>query len=67
MTDFSVLDTIVADKKVGTGEKKHYIPFTHDEFDLLRKQFGKPGWMPADFKLLLQAIGEGRVTLAKRG
>jgi hypothetical protein len=65
MSDFSALDTVVREKAASKGDKKHYIPFTHEEFEELRMQFGKPTWMPADFKLVLQAIGEGRVVLAK--
>ena len=65
MTDFSALDTVVSERAESKGEKKHYIPFTHAEFDLLRKQYGKPTWMPSDFKRVLQAIGEGKVILAK--
>ena len=63
MSDFSALDTVVSERAASKGEKKHYIPFTHEEFDLLRKQYGKPTWMPADFKLVLQAIGEKRLSL----
>lgn len=63
--DFSALDSVVAERAISKGEKKHYIPFTHAEFDLLRKQFGKASYMPSDFKLVLQAIGEGRLTLVK--
>jgi len=63
MSDFSALDTVVRERAVSKGEKKHYIPFTHEEFDLLRNQYGKPTWMPANFKLVLQAIGEGKLVL----
>jgi hypothetical protein len=63
MIDPSVLAEIVKDKTAGKGVKKNYIPFTRAEFNKLRSQFNKPEWMPADFKLLLQAIGEKRLGL----
>ena len=65
MIDVSVLAELEAGKKEkGTAEKKHYIPFTKEEFATLRAQYGKPGFMPQDFKEVLQAIGSGKFTLA---
>ena len=65
MIDASVLE-VLAEGKVAKskGEQKHYIPFTKEEFALLRRQYGKPDWMPKDFKELLQAIGTGVFTLS---
>lgn len=65
MIDATVLAELESGKKEkGTAEKKHYIPFTKEEFATLREQYGKPGWMPQDFKEVLQAIGSGKFLLS---
>ena len=58
-----VMAEVVGERKASKGDKKHYIPFTHAEFNALRTAFGKDSWMPDDFKRLLIAIGDKRVVL----
>lgn len=58
-----VMATVVEEKSGPKGDKKHYIPFTKDEFEKLRVAFKKPGLMPNDIKLVLLAIADGRLDL----
>jgi len=60
-----VMTEVVGERAASKGDKKHYIPFTHEEFSALRTAFGKDSWMPDDFKRLLVAIGDGRFKLSK--
>lgn len=60
-----VMAEVVGERAASKGDKKHYIPFTHAEFEALRSAFGKASWMPDDFKRLLVAIGDGRLALSK--
>ena len=68
MISDDVLLAIRAERKPKgvSGPEKNYIPFKREEFDQLLEQFGHPEYMPNDFKLLLQAVGEGRIVMITR-
>jgi len=57
------LAEVVAERAVGKGEKKHYIPFTRAEFNQLRVAFERPALRPNDIKLVLLAIADGKLGL----
>lgn len=58
-----VLATVVSERAATRGEKKHYIPFDVEEFEAMRKAFGRPNLMPNDLKLVLLALAAGQLEL----
>lgn len=66
--DFSALDAVASERKSRSAkpleEQKKHITFTVAEFNTMRNKIGKPAWTPPDFKVLLEAIADGIVTLA---
>ena len=68
MIDLSALDAVASERVSKSAkppeERFKHVTFSVAEFDELRRQIGKPAWIGADFKALLQAIGSGKVVLA---
>jgi len=62
--DFSAFEGITKEKKEGTAESKHYIPFKKTEWAELEKVAGRE-LKPNELKLMLTAIFAGRVALVK--
>ena len=66
--DLSALDAIASERASKSTkppeERFKHVTFSVAEFDALKAQFGKPNWIGADFKNLLQAIGSGKVLLS---
>lgn len=62
-----ILSGIAKERKTPKGEGKHYIPFTHAEWDALAEAFGcsSEELKPNQLKSLIQAIALGKVRLEK--
>jgi hypothetical protein len=60
------MDIVVGEKEEKSGEKKHYIPFSIEEFNKLRVAFNRPRLMPNDVKLVLLAIADGKFDIVKK-
>lgn len=58
-----IMGMVVEEKAESKAEKKHYIPFSKDEFEKLRVAFKKPGLMPNDVKVLLLAICDEKLDI----
>lgn len=54
-----IMGLVIEERSKPKGDKKHYIPFTVEEFERLREAFKKPDLMPNDVKLVLLAICDG--------
>jgi hypothetical protein len=61
-----VMSEVVAEKSGPKADKKHYIPFTLEEFQRLRVAFNRPSLMPNDVKLVLLAIADGKFDIVKK-
>jgi hypothetical protein len=62
--DFSAFEDVTKEKKEGTAESKHYIPFKKSEWAELEEVAGRE-LKPKELKLMLKAIFAGRVSLVK--
>lgn len=58
-----VMSAVVSERAERKGEKKHYIPFTGEEFNAVRTAFKRPAMTPNDLKLVIQAIVAGKLEL----
>lgn len=59
----SAMDAIAGETKVRGEHKKHYIPFSTEEFDKLRVAFKRTTLTPNDVKLVLMALAAGKLDI----
>ena len=60
-----IMSEIAGEKKTSGEHKKHYIPFSVEEFNRLRVYFETPQLTPNDVKLVLLACADGKLKIVK--